>query len=243
MGIVVKIELIQVESLPNSKAHKFPIQIAFQTMEFMQGTIFHNILSDTASGQRVRQHHAINEIEHELLEGGMEKSNWEDGWRYLQKYHAVFTQSVRQSVLITLRSHWDWYISHLGSFIKASYPLIYSQDLSNNLQKDLDQIGFKEITKQIDILGKILGDEVAIDLQTREHLNEMSLVRNIGLHNRWEVDQFYLNKTNASGWGLREIRIFEIGELEVWHSALIKLIQNTWKPAAIKFNGAPEYII
>ncbi|MDX2463269.1 MAG: hypothetical protein QNK31_02050 [Porticoccus sp.] len=239
----MKIELIQCESRLDAKTHKFPMQIAFQTMEFMQGTIFHQILSDTASGQRVRQRNAMNEIEQALLEEGMEKSNCEDGWRYLQKYQGVFIQNVQQSVLITLRSHWDWYISHLGSFIKVSYPHIFGKELSNKKQKDLNQLGFKEITKQIDILGKILGEDIEIDVHTREQLSEISLVRNLGLHNRWEVDSFYLNKTNTSGWVLREIRTFEISELEGWHSALVKLIQNTWKPAAIKFNGAPEYVI
>lgn len=239
----MKIELTNMETLPRAKAHKFPIQIAFQTMEFMQGSIFHQILSDTASGQRVRQRNAIDEIEQELLQEGMDKSTWEESWKYLQKYQEIFTKSARQSVLITLRSQWDWYISHLGKFINDNYLYVFDKELSSNKQKDLLRIGFKEITHQIKILSKVINENIDIDLQTKDYLNEMSLVRNLGLHNRWEVDHFYLQKTKSSGWKFREVRLFEINELEMWHSSLIRLINSTWKPIAIKFKDAPEYTI
>jgi hypothetical protein len=239
----MKIELLKIEEKPDAKAHKFPVQIAFQTMELMQGAIFHYIVSDTASGQRVRQPNALNEMEGALLAEGMKKSDWNDGWKYLKKYQEIFTKNVLQSVLITLRSHWDWYISHLGGFMDANYVNAFDHEISSNKKKDLSKIGFKEITQQIDILGKVLGEDIEVDDSIRNHLNEMSMVRNLGLHNRWEVDQYYVDKTKSTGWSVREIRTFEVAELELWHSSLIALIHNTWKPVAIKYNGTPAYEI
>lgn len=241
--MAIKIELLEVKEKPDAMAHKFPFQIAFQTMELMQGAIFHCIVSDTASSQRVRQPNALDEIEGELFAGGMKKSDWNDGWKYLRKYEELFLRNVLQSVLITLRSQWDWYISHLGSFMVANYVNAFGHEISSNKKKDLSKIGFKEVTQQIDILGKVLGDDIEVDDSIRNHLNEMSMVRNLGLHNRWEVDQYYLNKSKSTGWSLREIRTFENTELELWHSALLALIRKTWKPVAIKYNGTPSYEI
>ncbi len=46
----------------------------------------------------------------------------------------------------------------------------------------------------------------------------MSLVRNLGLHNRWEVDSPYLAKTDRQGFEPGELRTVDVGELE-GHSA------------------------
>src|SRR3990172_6565394 len=119
------VALPKIESKPNAKAHSFPIQIAFQTQEFMQGAIFYHILADTAASQRIRQPNALNQLEESLRLEGMSKSLWEEGWSYLQKYQDCFVKNVQQSVLITLRSHWDWYISHIGTFIQSNYFFIF----------------------------------------------------------------------------------------------------------------------
>lgn len=239
----MRVELPKVDSKLDAKAHKFPVQIAYQAQQFMQGAIFYYILSDTAASQRIRQPGALGEIEQSLIDEGMNKSIWEEGWGYLERYQDVFARNVRQSVLITLRSHWDWYISHLGAFINKNYSFIHNQNLNNRKEKELLHIGFKEITQQIDILREAVGLEIHLDDAVLGHVREMSLVRNLGLHNRWEVDQFYLEATASKGWSIREVRTFEIWELEQWHSALVKLINESWKPVAIRFNGVPEYTI
>ncbi|MEW7986485.1 MAG: hypothetical protein AB2799_11895 [Candidatus Thiodiazotropha sp.] len=239
----MKVNLPKFESKLDATAHIFPIQIAYQAQEFMQGAIFYYILSDTAASQRVRQPKALDDIEQTLLDNGMSKSQWNEGWNHLDKYQDVFAKNVRQSVLITLRSHWDWYISHLGAFINSNYSYKYSKGLSKSKQKELSKIGFKEITQQIKILNNSIESEIHLDETTLEHVREMSLVRNLGLHNRWEVDKYYLESTKTTGWNIREIRTFEIGELEQWHSALVELINQSWKPVAIILNGSPEYII
>lgn len=68
---------------PNATAHPYPIQIGLQTEEFLQATVFHVILSDTAAGQRVRQTGAIEEIENELIANGIDLKAMNDGWTFL----------------------------------------------------------------------------------------------------------------------------------------------------------------
>jgi len=69
----------------------------------------------------------------------------------------------------------------------------------------------------------------------------MSLVRNLGMHNRWEVDDYYLQKSSASGWELKDVRIIEIAELRSWSASLSKLINETSFEISIKYVGAPDF--
>jgi len=57
------IQLPQMTALPGALAHPYPLQISLQTREFIQGAVFHLVLMDTASGQRVRRAGAIQETE------------------------------------------------------------------------------------------------------------------------------------------------------------------------------------
>ena len=62
---------------------------------------------------------------------------------------------------------------------------------------------------------------------------EMSRVRNLGIHNRWEVDNVYLANTDNNGiWTLGEIRRVDQNEVLQWRIALDKLLLNTWPPIA-----------
>jgi hypothetical protein len=69
----------------------------------------------------------------------------------------------------------------------------------------------------------------------------MSYVRNLGLHNRWEVDAFYLRKTLTAGWNVGEIRVVTIDELKTWVSSLTSLLTETSIPIAKKYFSAPDY--
>lgn len=72
-------------------------------------------------------------------------------------------------------------------------------------------------------------------------VKKMSYVRNLGLHNRWEIDAFYLRKTLTSGWVLGEIREVSIAELRTWVSSLTKLLDETSIPIAKEYCSAPDY--
>ncbi len=100
-----KIPLPAVIKTPDAKAHPFPIQIGFQTYEFLQGVLFYAIFSNTAAGAYVRLPDSIQELERELISQGISEKLLNDGWSYLRKYQYVFENSVFQNVLILMRSH------------------------------------------------------------------------------------------------------------------------------------------
>ncbi len=223
----------------NVKAHTFPLKIAYQTHELMQATLFHAMLADEAAGQRIRQPNALEEIEESLMQAGLKKDLWEEGWKYLIKYQSLIEKMVTQNVLIALRSHWDWYIRNLGAFVEASIKATATESLAKHAE--LTKIGFKDILKQLSILEESATIVFNIPEVVKASVREMSLVRNLGLHNRWEVDDYYLQKTKSTGWEIRQVRVFELPELQEWHRALALLINATWSPLAVKFKNAPSF--
>lgn len=225
------------------KAHPFPVQIGFQTLELMQASIFHSMVMDEAAGQRVRQPDGVRGVDQALLNAGLEKALLDDGWKYLGKYKGLFERFVTQSVLIALRSQWDRYIRNLGSFILASKRSEEPEAVSSAVAKDLERIGFKDIPSQLASLEKCAGIKVEVSDYVGVAVYEMSLVRNLGLHNRWEVDAYYIENTRTQRWQRGEICVFDISELEEWHQALVRLVNVTWSPVAVRFKDAPDYNI
>lgn len=239
MGIKIPLPLVIRE--PNAKAHPFPIQVAFQTYEFILGVLFYATVSDTASGDFIRMPDGLNRLEVKLLQQGLSKAEWDRGWNLIQKYMPVFENTVFQNVLMLMRSHWDWYIRQVGEFVRFARTHMVDPLLDNKQQKLLDNIDRKELKDQISVLEMACGITFNISSSVMESVGEMSLVRNLGMHNRWEVDDFYLNKTLSAGWEIDDIRLVEINELRNWASSLNKMIDETSFPIAMKYASVPDY--
>jgi len=97
----------------------------------------------------------------------------------------------------------------------------------------LKRIGFTNFADQIDILRESTGLPLLIPIESIKGVREMSLVRNIGLHNRWEV--------SAGPWSAGDIRTVESPELLGWHEDLMKVINATWPPIAERYVSAPGF--
>jgi hypothetical protein len=239
MGI--KIPLPSFTRLPGSKAHPFPAQVSIQTQEFIQGVLFYVMFADVAAGEYVRLPNALNNIQEKLIDEGMTQKIWDDGWNYLEKYKVIFENTVFQNTAIFMRSHWDWYIRQIGEFVEFARNHVASPTLSSKQKQQLSKIGWKEMTDQLSILEDSCGISFGISSAISSDIKEMALVRNLGMHNRWEVDQFYLNKTSTSGWTLKDVRLIDISELRSWGRSLSKLINETSFQIAVKFVSAPDY--
>ncbi len=236
-----RVPLPKVVIQKDAKAHPFPCQIAFQTREYMQGVVFYFICADRAAGEFVRLPNGLNMLKAILLKDGMQEQDWESGWNYLEKYQKLFQGVVFQNVLIVIRSCWDWYVTKLAEFIIFARENTDDALMGSNLKK-LRKITNPGILEQISIVEQACKLDFRVSEKTKQHIKEMSLVRNLGLHNRWEVDQDYLGKTfEYNRWQLGDIRTFDIPELKLWHGSLIDLISKTWKPMAIQYVSAPPY--
>ncbi len=241
MGI--KISLPKVTKLPDAKIHTFPAQVGFQAMDFMRGVLFYAMISDVAAGKTIRQPGGLSSLEEDIISQGLSKEAWNDGWNCIEQYLNVFEQSVFQNVLILIRSHWDWYIRQTGDFVRFARTHVTSPPLTAKQAEQLARISFKEIKQQLSILERSCGISLNIAEDVLHDIHEMSLVRNIGLHNRWEVDSFYLEKTASNERELGEIRTIEIRELQKWCSSLTAVIREVTFSVAIKYVSAPDYPI
>lgn len=235
------IPLPKVVTRKDAKAHPFPYQIALQTQELMQGAVFWFICADEAAGEFIRLPNGLNILKTNLLKAGMQEMEWESGWNYLNKYKNLFQSTVFQNVLIVIRSYWDWYITKLVEFIIFARENTDDALMGSNLKK-LRRITNPEILEQISIVEQACKLDLRVSEKTKQHIKEMSLVRNLGLHNRWEVDQIYLNKTaKQSQLQIGDIRAFDSTELNLWHRSLIDLIGKTCKPVALQYVSAQTY--
>ena len=140
-----------------------------------------------------------------------------------------------------MRGHWDWYIRKLGEFVVFARGHVPCTALTKDEGKLLEQIGFKEITRQFELLEKSCDIKFAFPTYVLSSLKEMALARNLGLHNRWEVDAFYKERSSSTGFGIGDIRVVNKKELMEWHGSLIRCINETTFPIAAKFVQAPDY--
>lgn len=225
-----------------ARAHLYPYQIAHQTLEFVQGSLFYVTFMDIAAGQRVRQPEATVDIEKAMIAGGTTQDVLDLHWKTWAKYKMVFEGFVFQNAIVSMQSHWDWYLRRLGAFILFARQAVGDPPLPSKTNKELKRIGFANFADQIEILRESSGLPLLISIDSVECVREMSLVRNIGLHNRWEVDEGYLKQTRSSDpWTVGDIRTVESPELLGWHKDLMEVINATWPPIAERYVNAPDF--
>jgi hypothetical protein len=232
----LKIPLPKYIETDTKRTHAFPFLIGSQTLEFLQGSIFYASFSDMAAGEYVRIPGAMARIETRFLEE-ISRKDYDASWKCLEKYKMIFENMVFSNVLIMFCSHWDWYIRRLSDFI--IFALNYAQNAT--IPKDLSRIENLPILIQIETLEKACGLKFSISQDERSQLKEMTLVRNLGLHNRWEIDEKYLLNSDTKGFEIGDIRFVRINELRNWHQILISLISETSIRIAKLYYYVPEF--
>ena len=236
-----RIPLPKVTTRKGATAHPYPFQIALQTHELIQGAVFYFIFADKATGEYIRLPNGLDMLKANLLKAGLQERDWKSGWKYFNKYKNLFQDIIFHNVLVAIRSYWDWYINKLAEFIIFAHESTGDELMKNELEK-LRRITHPEILEQISIIEKVCKLDFHISEETKQNVKEMSLVRNLGLHSRWEVDQKYLNKTSEQNqWQISDIRTFDSKELILWHRSLIDLINKTCKPVAVKYVLAAKH--
>ena len=237
----MRIPLPKVTKAADAKGHPYPIQIGYQTLEFLQGTLFYISFQDVAAGEFVRTPGAMDRMEAIFQEQLYNKQTYDEAWRYLKKYQEIFEKAAFSNVLISFCSHWDWYLRQLSKFIEFGNNHVGGPVLSNYERKELSRIGNSPFLRQVELLEKATGCLFGLSQNEREHLQEMSLVRNLGLHNRWEVDEKYLQHSKIQGLSIGELRLVGVDELYAWHADLMRLISQTSMKIAVRYVNAPDY--
>jgi hypothetical protein len=226
---------------PNSQAHPFPFQISLQTQEFLQAALFYSTFADVAVAEVVSEPGGVARVESRLQERGLNPNIVSQAWSFLEKYREVFKGSVYQHALIQLNSHWDWYIRRLCEFVQFGRAYCQTPALKAEDEKRLRRASRLPIAEQLEVIEVAASISLGLAADEKEELSEMSQARNLGLHNRWEVDADYLRKTKRIGYSLGDLRQIEIPELRKWHSLLVTLLHNSSRETAKMFKTAPDF--
>jgi hypothetical protein len=221
--------------------HPYPFHIGLQTLEFMQGSLFYASLVDIASGAYIRQPDGMANLERAFLEQLDSPKTYDDAWKIIGKYQAVFEKVPFQSVLIAMNSHWDWYARKLMDFILFARQDLNLPMVGKSEEKRLARFSSLPIGEQLEVIEVAAGIKLALSKGEKSELQEMSLVRNLGLHNRWEIDARYLERTVRSGYQLGDLRIIEREELFKWHQVFLSVVQATNIEVATIFVKANDY--
>jgi hypothetical protein len=226
-------------SASNSQQHLYPLKIALRAQRLIQGSLFYDVFLDTAAGQYVRiVPNAERTIKTIMAKDGINEETYETSWSCFENYLREFQNPIYHHTVYSIISHWDWYVSNLGKFIGFGEKYMSPE---KQINKDLLKLSFKPFTKQIEIIKNETGILLNTDNGVLDLVEEMHLVRNLGMHNEWEVDDTYLKYTKTKNLKLGAKRIFEIAEVTKWHSAFLQLIDTLSSEIAIHYAQAPKY--
>lgn len=225
---------------PNSRRHLYPLKIALRAQRLIQGSLFYDVLVDTAAGQYVRLvPDAEKSIKNILInKDGWNEETYKTSWECFDYYIKEFQNPIYQHAVYSMISHWDWFISNLGKFI---YFAEKSRSPEKQVTKDLLRINFKPFTDQIKIVNRETGISYIIDGDTLNLIKELHLVRNLGMHSQWEIDEIYLRETITNGLVVGQKREFDIQELTKWHTALLQIIDVLASTVAVHYANVPPY--
>jgi hypothetical protein len=239
----MKILLPSITSLPNSSAHGYPFQIAYRAEKCVTGAIFYYSFVDLAVGQYLHEDaRALEKIRTGFADVGVSSEAWETNWACLEYYLKAFPSPVFQNALFSMVMHWDWYIARLGGFVEFARRHVPCPPLDTKDQNGLARISQTGIANQLGILGRATGLSFNLPIQTIDSVVEMDLVRNLGIHHQWEVDDRYLKHSANKSWTVGDIRTVSRTELAEWRDVLSKIIVETCTPIARAFHLSPAYI-
>lgn len=214
---------VPLPDIPNdlNDVRPYPMQIAKQTEEYIRATWFNIFLSDAMAELYTESNPEKwkEDVFSRLQKKGIEKAAIQPGWDSLVNYMEFFRHANAHSAVIALCSHWDWFIRNLRDHITE---FLASKNRSSN--SNLKNIGKKSILEQIQTIETSLSLEGStIKDADKKILKLASDTRNIGIHNRWEVDEKYL-ESYPDTWKLGEIRLINSSELKKWGETFIHCI-------------------
>ena len=221
-------------------AHPYPLQIAKQTEAFIAASVWHVSFLDVAAGRYIRLPWGLWRVRRMFK---VTDSAWQRGLQSFLSHRQVFEKSVMQTIVVSLKSQWDWFVTKSGEFVIFAQTCESKHSLSSKKIIELKSIGQnKPIEQQIEILSRATGVDFLLPQSTKEAIQELTLVRNLGIHNRWEVDEKYLKRSiNAANWEIGELRTVSVDEVELWEKSTLTLLRNVSFPMAFRYGSAPSY--
>jgi hypothetical protein len=232
-------ELPLIRRGPDAAAHPYPYQLATLLHEYLQATMFLLAVSDAAAGRSASDEAVLDGIRADFEAGA--PGVWDQGWALVGKYDEFLAALVKQNATIAMASEWDWYVRRLGKFVAFGLEHVAIAGLDASGAQQYCELEWKPMDVQLDRLARLVGPEHPLESGAREALIELFLVRNLGLHSHWDVDERYLSKTACTGWQVGDFREIADTELHGWHSALVETVNSVSIALASTFANAPDF--
>jgi hypothetical protein len=237
-----RIPLPSLVRTPASTAHPFPLQIALRAQQLLQGATFYAAFVDVAVAlYRDSRPDALDEIKLSFIHQGMSREAWDESFDCMTKYMEFLPSPVFQSALVEMVSHWDWYVGKLARFIEFARALGPRPHMRPADEKKLPNIGLESFSRQIVLLQAASGGALSFQATHLNQLKEMVRVRNLGVHNQWEITAYYVRTSGRHRSAVGDVRDIEIRELEGWRKILAGIINKSASYFASMYSVAPPF--
>jgi hypothetical protein len=204
----------------NGQMHPFPKNLEITIRKRIQGIFTYLVITDHASYLHFANNpdgyqQLIDRLKSVGFSNGIDDESWNDFKLILnEKPHPL-----NQQVVFNIEFAWDRFLNEIGRFIVVANKEIgitYSSKDERTIKR-FHLAPFKEI---VDCLNRNMGPTLIHD-QEIDSVNELSLLRNLGVHNDWIIDEEYCTKTKNQNLIIGEIRDVTIEEVIPLYSDLL----------------------
>ena len=115
--------------------------------------------------------------------------------------------------------------------------------LSKDRFRELDRTDHLPMDQQLSIIAEATGIALQLEAEDICELVEMTWIRNLGLHNRWEVDARYLSRSKRAAFAEGVLRLVTVDELRRWHALMVRLLNRSALECAKCYATVPEFEI
>jgi len=205
---------------PNSKAHPYPLNLDMTIRKKIQGVFTYFIITDQATYLHFsRGPNSYNEFDARIRSQGFTNGIDNESWQDFKLYIEAKPEPLAQQIIFNIEFSWDRYLNGIREFIQKgnkSLNINFSND-DNKIIKRMHLSPFPDVVSCID---RNIG---FTDISHKEidSVTELSLLRNLGVHNDWIIDETYLQKTKETNVILGELRVFTASDIAPLYQDLL----------------------
>ena len=228
---MIRYDLPEVIPEDHPGEHPFPTRIALFTEAFIDTTISYLVINDRAVEVGTGRGMQVMRIVDSLIEEGASKEDLYFALKFGAEHRDFFQAFTRQNATVLLMNEWEWFHSRLMSFARWALRHEGGSLPSTN----------RGIVGEIRRIEEVARQTLPLTDEERDALNELEMVRDLGMHHRWEMDRRYINANRLSEDYIGVLRIPRYDEIMNWKRTLAKTVQHCAMEMGRRFVEAPDY--
>jgi hypothetical protein len=214
----------------SGSVHPFPINLEMTTRRKVQGIFMYFTIVDNASHLFFKPDNpnALNLLIERLNQIGVSTKTFDSSWQDFVIYMESKPSTTVQQAIFNIEFAWDRFISEIKHFMIRGNEIlnITLPDKEKRILKRLDKYSQREI---IDYINKNI--EVT-NITEREivSITELCLLRNLGVHKDWVIDNDYSKKTTTQYKKIGELRDVDFSEFQIYFSDWMNILGKISRP-------------